>query len=65
MAIIMLVVLYGWQAWSLALKEEYRLRVFENGVLRRRFGPMVDEVARDWRKLLNEALHNFTLRQLE
>jgi hypothetical protein len=43
---------------SLTLREEYRLRVFENGVLRRIFGPKTDEVTGDWRKLHTEKLHN-------
>jgi hypothetical protein len=51
------VVLYGFETWSLTLKEEHRLRVFENRVLRI-FGPMRDEVTGDWRKLHNEELHN-------
>jgi hypothetical protein len=40
------------------LREEHGLRVFENGVLRRLFGPKRDEVTRGWRKLHNEELHN-------
>jgi hypothetical protein len=51
------VVLYGRETWSLTLREEHRLRVFENRVLRI-FGPKRDEVTRDWRKLHNEELHN-------
>jgi hypothetical protein len=43
---------------SLTLREEHRVRVFENRVLRRIFGPRRDEVTRDWRKLHNEELHN-------
>jgi hypothetical protein len=50
------VVLYGCEAWSLTLKDEHRLRVFENRVLRRIFGPKRDEVTREWRKLHNEEL---------
>jgi hypothetical protein len=42
--IILPVVLYGCETWSLILKEEHRLRVFENRVLRRIFGPNIDEV---------------------
>ena len=42
--IIFLVVLYGCEAWSLTLREERELRVFENMVLRRIFGPRSDEV---------------------
>jgi hypothetical protein len=42
---------------SLTLREERRLRIFENRVLRRIFGPKRDEVTGGWRKLLNEELH--------
>jgi hypothetical protein len=51
------VVLYGCETWSLTLREEHRLRVFENRVLRRIFGPKRDEETGDWRKLYNEELH--------
>jgi hypothetical protein len=44
--------------WSLALREERRLRVFENRVLRRIFGPKMDEVTGEWRRLHNEKLHD-------
>jgi hypothetical protein len=50
-------VLYGRGTWSLILREEHRLRVFENRVLRRIFGPKKDEVTGGWRKLHNEELH--------
>jgi hypothetical protein len=43
---------------SLTLTEEHRLRVFENRVLRRIFGPKMDEVTEEWRKLHNGELHN-------
>jgi hypothetical protein len=56
--IILLVVLYGCQTWSLTLREEHRLRVFENRVLRRIFKAKRDEVTGGWRKLHNEELHN-------
>ena len=49
-------VLYGCETWSLALRDERRLRVFENRVLRRVLGPKRDEVTREWRKLHNEEL---------
>jgi hypothetical protein len=49
-------VLYGRETWSLTLREEHRLRVFENRVLRRIFGPKRDEVTGEWRKLHNEEL---------
>jgi hypothetical protein len=52
--IILPVVLYGCETWSLTLSDEHRLRVFENRVLRRIFGPKRDEVMRGWRKLHNE-----------
>jgi hypothetical protein len=45
------------ETWSLTLREEHRLRVFENRVLRRIFGPKIYEVTGDWRKLHNEELH--------
>jgi hypothetical protein len=51
-------VLNGCETWSLTLREEHRLRVFENRVLRRIFGPKRDHVTRDWRKLHNEEIHN-------
>jgi sorting nexin-29 len=56
--IILPVVLYGCETSSLTLREEYRLRVFENRVLRRIFGPNRDEVMGEWRKLHNGELHN-------
>jgi hypothetical protein len=56
--IILPVVLYGCKTWSLNLREEYRLRLFENRVLRRIFGLRRDEVTGDWRKLHSEELHN-------
>jgi hypothetical protein len=55
--IILPVVLYGCETWSLTLRKDHILRVFENRVLRRIFGPMKDEVAGEWRKLHNEELH--------
>ena len=54
--IILPVVLYGCEIWSLTLRDERRLRVFENRVLRRVFGPKRDEVTGEWRKLHNEEL---------
>jgi len=50
------VVLYGCEAWLLTLREERKLRVFENMVLRRIFGPRRDEVTGKWRRLHNEEL---------
>jgi hypothetical protein len=55
--VILPVVLYGCETWSLTLREEHRLRVFENRVLRGIFGPKRDEVTGGWRKMHNEELH--------
>jgi hypothetical protein len=55
---MMPVVLYGCETWSLTLREEHRLRVFENRVLRRLFGPKRDEVTGEWRKLHNKKLRD-------
>jgi hypothetical protein len=55
--IILPVVLYGCETWSLTLKEDSRLRVFENRVLRKVFGPRRDEVTGDGRNLDNEELN--------
>jgi hypothetical protein len=51
-------VLVASETWSLTLREEHRLRVFENRMLRRIFGPKRNEVTGSWRKLHNEGLHN-------
>jgi hypothetical protein len=51
---VILSVFYGCETWSLTLREDRRLRVFENRVLRRVFGPKRDEVTGEWRKLRNE-----------
>jgi len=56
--IILPVVLYGCETWSLTLREERRLKVFEKRVLRRIFGPEGDEVTGEWRELHNEELNN-------
>jgi hypothetical protein len=56
--IILPVVLYGCETWSLTLREEYRLRVLENSVLRRIFCPKGDEVTGEWRKLHSEELRD-------
>ena len=58
--IILPVVLYGCETWSLTLREERRLRVFENRVLSRVFGPKRDEVTGEWRKLKNEELNDLS-----
>ena len=52
------VVLYECETWSLKFREERRLRVFENRVLRRIFGPERDEVTGEWRQLRNEELND-------
>jgi hypothetical protein len=51
------VVLYGREAWSLTLREEHGLRVFENRVLRKTFGPKSEEVTWEWKKLHKEELY--------
>jgi len=56
--IILPVVFYWCETWSLTLREKRRLRVFENRVLRRLFGPKRDEVTGEWRKLHNEELND-------
>ena len=56
--IILSLVLYGCETWSLTLREERKLRVFENMVLRRIFGPRMDDVTGDWRRLSNEELND-------
>jgi hypothetical protein len=55
-SIILPVVLYGCESWSLTFREECRLRVFENRVLRRIFGPKRNEVT-EWRRLHNKELY--------
>jgi len=50
--------LYGCETWSLILREERRLRVFKNRVLRRIFGPKRNKVTREWRKLYNEEFND-------
>jgi hypothetical protein len=55
--VILQVVLYGCEIWSLTLREEHRLRVFENRVLRKIFGPKWEK-DRSWRKLHNDELHS-------
>ena len=56
--IILSIVLYGCETWSLKLREERKLRVFENMVLRRIFGPRRDEVKGEWRRLHNGELND-------
>jgi len=57
-SVILPLVLYGCETWSLTLREECRLRVFENKVLRRIFGPKRDDVTGEWRRLHNEELND-------
>jgi hypothetical protein len=55
--LILPVVLYGCETWSLTLREKSRLRFFENRVLWRLFGPNRDEVTREWRRIHNKELY--------
>jgi hypothetical protein len=55
--IILPVVLYGFETWSLTLREKCRMRLFENRVLTWLFGPKRDEVTEDWRRLGNKKLY--------
>jgi hypothetical protein len=54
--VVLPAVLYGCETWSFTLREEQRLRVFENRVVRRIFGPRTDRVTGEWRRLHNEEL---------
>jgi hypothetical protein len=56
--IILPVVFCGYETWSLTIRDEHGLRVFEKRVLRGIFGPKREEVARGWRRLHNEELRN-------
>jgi hypothetical protein len=58
------VVLYGCETWSLTLRQEHRLRVFENKVLRRIFGSKRDEVTGGWRNCITRSFVIYTLRQV-
>ena len=55
--VILSFILYGYENWSLTSMEEHLLRVFQSKVLRRIFGPKMDEVAGEWRELYNEKLN--------
>jgi len=57
-SIIFPVVLHGCATWSITLRDERRLRVFKNRVMRRIFGPKGDEVTGEWRKLHNEEFND-------
>jgi len=59
------VVFYGCETWSLTRREERKLRMFENMVLRRIFGPRRDEVTWEWRRLHNEELNDLYPSQIE
>jgi hypothetical protein len=61
--IILPVVLYGCETWSVTLRGKHRLRVLQNRVMRI-FGPKREEVAGGWRRLHNEDLHNFKLDEM-
>jgi len=56
--IILPVISYGYETWSLTLREERKLRVFENMVFRRMFAPRRDEVTGEWKRLHNEELND-------
>jgi len=56
--IILPVALYGCETWSLTLREERRMKMFESRVMRRIFGTKRDKVTREWRKLHNEELND-------
>jgi hypothetical protein len=62
--VILPVVLYGCETWSLTLREEQRLRVFENRVLRRIFGPKGDKATGEWRNYITEYLITCTHHQI-
>jgi hypothetical protein len=55
--------LHGCEAWSLTPREKQILKVFQNRVLKRIFGPKEEEGAGGWRRLQNEELYNCTLHQ--
>ena len=57
--VILPVVLYERETWSVTFREECRLKIFENRMLRRIFGPKRDEVTMEWRRLQNEELYDF------
>jgi hypothetical protein len=54
----LLVVLYGCETWSVTLKEEYKLRLLQNRLLRKVFGPKRNEVTEEWRRLRKEELYD-------
>jgi hypothetical protein len=56
--------LYGCETWSLTLREEHILRVYDNRVLKKIFGPKRDEVMGGWRKLHNKELHKIKSRRM-
>jgi hypothetical protein len=56
--IILPVGFYGCETWSLTLREEHRLRLFQNRVLRRIFGPKTDDITGDWRRQHKEEVYD-------
>jgi len=62
--VILPFVLYGCETWSLTLREEHRLRMFENRILRRIFGLKTEEVARGWKNYIMKSFIICTLRQI-
>jgi hypothetical protein len=57
-SVVLPVVFYGCETWSLVLREEHRLRIFKNVVLRRVFGSERDEITGKWRRLINKELYS-------
>jgi len=55
--VILPVILYGCESWSMILADEHKLRVFENKVLRKIYRKKRDEMTGEWRRLHNEELH--------
>jgi hypothetical protein len=56
--VILSIVLYGYENWSLTLKEEHMRSVFQSKVLRRIFGPTRNKVTAEWREIYNEELND-------
>ena len=55
---VLLIVFYGCETWLMTLREEHRLRMLENRVLRRIFGPRKNKVTGEWRRLHNEEMYS-------
>jgi hypothetical protein len=62
--IILPVVLYGCETWSLTLRQEYGLKIIQNRALRRIFGPTRDEMVRGWKKLHNDERRLHTMKRV-